>query len=80
MNKPDLTNELLPCPFCGGEARRYIHKNDKGDNFLQWKTDNWVSCIGCGNQTCMHGEYLDAIAAWNQRYNTSEYPVGEIKE
>ncbi|MGA1532563.1 MAG: Lar family restriction alleviation protein [Aquiluna sp.] len=62
-----MTDELLPCPFCGGESRHYSRMN--GDDFLQWKESHWVCCVedDCGNQTCMHGSKESAFAAWNRR-------------
>ena len=57
-------NELLPCPFCGGEANVIDHHNDDGS----------VS-VGCNNDTCLGFSGLgwlykteaEAIAAWNTR-------------
>ena len=57
-------SELLPCPFCGGEANVIDHHNDDGS----------VS-VGCNNDTCLGFSGLgwlykteaEAIAAWNSR-------------
>jgi Lar family restriction alleviation protein len=62
----DTTHEapdLLPCPFCGGEAKFYHRPDDSG-----WSNTDWVSCAGdCGASTCMHETKQEAIAAWNTR-------------
>jgi Lar family restriction alleviation protein len=62
----DTTHEapdLLPCPFCGGEAKFYHRPDDSG-----WSNTDWVSCSGdCGASTCMHETKEEAIAAWNTR-------------
>ncbi len=58
------TTELLPCPFCGGEANIIDHHNDDGS----------VS-VGCNNDTCLGFSGLgwlykteaEAISAWNTR-------------
>lgn len=60
------TIELLPCPFCGGEADEY--EGDYG---------NGIYCMMCGAMVgeLIHLEYMttrrvsidEAIAAWNAR-------------
>lgn len=35
--------DLLPCPFCGGKAKRYARANP-GATFAQHDVDHWVSC------------------------------------
>lgn len=60
--------ELLPCPFCGGEAR--LSKDAFGNTILEW-----VYCMSCGAQ-CGNGyTEAEAIAAWNTRAER----VGERK-
>ena len=59
--------ELLPCPFCGGEAV-YGYAPDGGA---------WVRCQGCGAESEMvyvpeYGAFVDAAeeivcAKWNRR-------------
>ena len=61
--------ELLPCPFCGGEAE--IEKfYDSGCWFLK--------CTGCFAQTNIMGTKEMAIDRWNTR--TNKIPVGNGKD
>ena len=57
--------ELLPCPFCGGEAEVV--------NIL-WLEDCFLTCKGCGIVTPSYDTEKEAINAWNTRTNT--IPVG----
>lgn len=58
-----MTNELEPCPFCGGEAM--LCEN------LDY---SYVYCMRCGCQTNEVGDILDAIEAWNTRYKRTCKP------
>lgn len=52
------SNELKPCPFCGGEAHTYRN------NF--W----WVACERANHGCVTMGAFLseeEAVAAWNGR-------------
>ena len=57
------TTELLPCPFCGGEA--------KLSHYETFDNDEWaVECMGvCEIQpaTCLFFTKEQAIEAWNTR-------------
>ena len=55
--------ELLPCPFCGGEAA-----------LAYGVYDRWIFCKKCGASTKQYETNEEAIAAWNTRTNT--IPVG----
>ena len=46
--------KLLPCPFCGGEAK------------FATSSRHWIECTKCGAQTEYTG-YEEAIAIWNTR-------------
>ena len=72
--------ELLPCPFCGGEAT--IRHDSTDAEYWGWE-EWWVECI---NTQCKmqpeSGRTFDteaeAIAAWNTRYH-SEFEKTVIK-
>ena len=50
------TTELLPCPFCGGEARHYA----------PGPIDHHIECVECYADIHRDTE-AEAIAAWNTR-------------
>lgn len=56
------TTELLPCPFCGGEARPV--KQIEGRYAIARYS---VSCNGCGLVAFYEATEAEAIAAWNTR-------------
>lgn len=47
--------KLLPCPFCGGEART----DSCGSH--------WVRCTICGARGCVESTRKEAIEQWNIR-------------
>lgn len=54
-----MTNakELLPCPFCGGEARHYA----------PGPTDHHIECRSCSADVSGYMEEAVAAEAWNTR-------------
>jgi Lar family restriction alleviation protein len=54
---------LLPCPFCGGEP--YVHCSDDDK-------PRWVSCSVCEADGPHDGAVKDIFAGWNRR-------IGELK-
>lgn len=57
-----MKSELLPCPFCGGEARTHYVKG-----YELWE----VSCGQCGVELSSYLSEADAINAWNRRAEES---------
>ena len=51
--------ELKPCPFCGGEARRYEGKHDGYS----------VCCTKCSTKIYGYFSKAGAARAWNRRVN-----------
>jgi hypothetical protein len=66
------TLNLLPCPFCGGEAQ--IHENSY-DAF-------WALCDGCGLATSETGVATreEASLRWNTRAPVSQGEIRFTKE
>lgn len=67
-------NNLLPCPFCGGEAKLIGFSKGKGllkkAHYTDDKTKSngfFVKCLACGCDTGMSLDENFAIAAWNKR-------------
>ncbi len=49
-----MSEELKPCPFCGGEATHSVGKKGDGSDW------HYVECIVCGGMA-------ESPAAWNRR-------------
>ena len=60
-----MSEGLLPCPFCGGEALPACVADERG-NALDAEGCR-VTCRACGAATDRYGDALDAEAAWNAR-------------
>lgn len=58
-----MSDELLPCPFCGGEASIVQHEKGKWLVFC-------ADVYGCGTEGWYEVTPTDAIAAWNRRTPT----------
>jgi Lar family restriction alleviation protein len=56
----ECNEELLPCPFCGGEAR-IIDLEDPEYKYYQ------IRCSKCMCKTATHLGMEATIAAWNRR-------------
>ena len=80
MAKWVITNELKPCPFCGGEAG-YTWKSYKGTLLRMAGQEYWgtpedgrtLFWVGCNNSNCFnpktYGDKEDAFEMWNSREN-----------
>ena len=68
-----MSEELKPCPFCGGEARVYRYQYGEGTGRLVKKYV--VECVKCRMELpirlCSEHE-AEAIATWNRRVNDDE--------
>lgn len=56
--EPRPTPDLLPCPFCGGEA--FVSEDNSG-------TARWVSCGDCECDGPVCSGLQQVVAAWNSR-------------
>ena len=57
-----MENKLKPCPFCGGEARRY-----EGINF-----GFGVVCKKCGAKVDGYASKSSASRVWNRRTEVND--------
>lgn len=48
MGNKDNAKELLPCPFCGGEARTKVAMDGRTGICI------WSQCIVCGTRTATY--------------------------
>ena len=72
-----MSNKLLPCPFCGGEAelrhaeRWEPYTDERGVYYANRITvineDFQAQCPGCGVLTKLFATAEEAIVAWNRR-------------
>ena len=60
VHGPRVTQELLPCPFCGWANSRSIGIWSDGGF--------WAECPDCFAQGPVEGTEAEAIAAWNARH------------
>ena len=60
-----VSDELKPCPFCGGEAEFL-----EDEFFCHYS----VACTECGAGTDAYGVERDAIEAWNGRIKPTFTP------
>ena len=72
-----MSNTLLPCPFCGGEATVGANEYYDGANTF------YTYCTNCGVQQITTKIRTDeAIAAWNRRAQPGNEPLtmDELRE
>lgn len=58
-----MSNELKPCPFCGGDNLGLNHTGERPEEATLW----WVDCYECSESSHPRGSSKAAIAAWNRR-------------
>lgn len=58
-------SELLPCPFCGGEAKILTAESMHGGNLYG------VMCDCCAGRADVYDTEAEAIEAWNTRADTA---------
>lgn len=67
-----MTEELKPCPFCGGEAEYHTDNGPTGEVY------GWVGCNQCDAMSChidtrsMQPEEKHPIDTWNIRHEEQE--------
>ena len=57
--------DLLPCPFCGGEARLTVHEGY-----------HRASCVACGNGTRAYADRHEAVRRWSRRHESGTFQNG----
>lgn len=62
-----MSEELKPCPFCGGSSSADQFESAGGQGRMIW-------IVGCENPDCevtfqCHARKVDAIKAWNTRHD-----------
>lgn len=68
--------QLLPCPFCGGEAELIQDFNHPSrPAAIAWQVD----CVECWIETLYHNTPEEAAAFWNTRHVTPFAPVDPIE-
>ncbi|MBT8448361.1 MAG: Lar family restriction alleviation protein [Gammaproteobacteria bacterium] len=68
--------ELMPCPFCGGEARIRYESAPYVDNYY----DYYVACDDCKTRTSLYHAHIDVSSGarkqvseqWNTRKGCAE--------
>ena len=73
-------SELLPCPFCGGEAEihpTYDMDTNEIDGYFVWCDNDKCECKP---ETREHFTEAEAISAWNTRYDTEYGAVPATEE
>lgn len=69
-----MTEELKPCPFCGGPATNRL-TNPRMDN-AQGVTPGYCRCE---DRRCIGGKIQYAVADWNTRHITIDLVPPEVR-
>jgi len=61
-----MTEKLKPCPFCGGEVKKFIAPIRQTVMF---------ECEKCGADVCFYGKEYDpkATQAWNRSFDNERH-------
>ena len=65
-----MSDELKPCPFCGGEAEF---------EYYWWQETVVIKCPKCGASSEPQFYENEAIEAWNKRVETSQFEKNELE-
>lgn len=77
-----MSNTLLPCPFCGGEAKITARDVEpQGDPWYGKNIQTFVICTNCG--ACLFDDFFhegfvdehEATTAWNRRTQPENKPL-----
>ena len=60
-----VSNELLPCPFCGGDAKIYRHYGGFSIGCANAQHDSHCPMLP---RLCAFNDEAEAVAAWNTRH------------
>ena len=71
-----MTEELKPCPFCGGEARLLLNAKRKIYGKDEYRT-GVVACCNVCEARMFYGSEKLAIEAWNRRAGEANEPDNE---
>lgn len=66
-------SELLPCPFCGGEAEMLTAESMHGGYMFG------IMCNDCRSRGDVYDTEAEAIAAWNSRADYHGYEQAAIE-
>lgn len=66
MNEREKVAELLPCPFCGGEASHSTRQDESlwSHNIVDW---HYIKCDECDFEFWECEGYEDIVKKWNTR-------------
>lgn len=70
-----MSNDLQPCPFCGGTAR--FNETEDGGHFIE--------CTKCRSSTCLRYSLMDdakplLAESWNRRAQLDAAAPGAVQE